>query len=142
MREVTLAQLPAGLSPADATFLACLATILELKPTELDLLAGLNDAPANPRLTRWLAGRGVGLVAIADPASFAWPGPWIALAGDPEAREWRAVVMYGVPSGIAYDPSRPDSPASAPAEPAAIVAGFVLSATDIALAPPARPLRR
>jgi len=139
VRELTLAQLPAGLSPGDATFIACLATILELEPSELDPLAGLAHAPGNPSLTRWLAGRGLGLVQIADAAPFAWPGPWIALAVDPAAQEWRAVVMYGVPSGIAYDPSRLGSPARPPGEPAAILAGFVVAATDIALATPARP---
>ena len=41
----------------------------------------------------WLAGRNLGLVPIDDAASFAWPGYWIARAGD------EAVLMYGSPSG-------------------------------------------
>lgn len=42
---------------------------------------------------QWLAERNLGLVPIADPASFAWPGYWLARAGD------EIVLMYGSPSG-------------------------------------------
>ena len=42
----------------------------------------------------WLAERGVGLVPIARPQEFAWPGPWLALLrGD------RAAIAYGTPPG-------------------------------------------
>jgi hypothetical protein len=42
---------------------------------------------------KWLPERNLGLVPISDPATFSWPGYWIARAGD------RAVLMYGSPSG-------------------------------------------
>lgn len=42
---------------------------------------------------QWLAERNLGLVPIADAASFAWPGYWLARAGG------RVVVMFGSPSG-------------------------------------------
>ena len=42
---------------------------------------------------QWLGGRNLGLVPIADAASFAWPGYWVARMGE------RAVLMYGSPSG-------------------------------------------
>ena len=42
---------------------------------------------------QWLAERNLGLVPIADPASFSWPGYWLARAGDEN------VLMYGSPSG-------------------------------------------
>ena len=41
----------------------------------------------------WLAERNLGLVPIADPATFSWPGYWIAQSGE------HAVLMYGSPSG-------------------------------------------
>ena len=48
----------------------------------------------------WLAERGLGLVPIADPQQFAWPGPWLAiLSGD------RAALAYGSPpGGLAHTP--------------------------------------
>lgn len=49
--------------------------------------------PANVLVEQWLAGRNLGLVPIADPAAFSWPGYWLARAGD------RVVVMFGSPSG-------------------------------------------
>jgi hypothetical protein len=42
---------------------------------------------------QWLGGRNLGLVPVADAASFAWAGYWIARAAG------RAVLMYGSPSG-------------------------------------------
>jgi hypothetical protein len=42
---------------------------------------------------QWLAERNLGLVPIASPATFSWPGYWLALAGD------EVVLMYGSPSG-------------------------------------------
>jgi hypothetical protein len=48
-----------------------------------------DDAPVGP----WLGGRNLGLVPIADPASFSWPGFWLARAGE------EIVLMFGSPSG-------------------------------------------
>jgi hypothetical protein len=44
-------------------------------------------------LRGWLAQRGLGLVAVADPAGFSWPGPFLARG----EREW--AVLFGVPPG-------------------------------------------
>jgi MOSC domain-containing protein YiiM len=53
----------------------------------------------------WLAGRGVGLVPIANASRFQWPGYWIAvLAGTPESKEQTAVLMFGSPSGAVLSP--------------------------------------
>jgi MOSC domain-containing protein YiiM len=53
----------------------------------------------------WLAGRGVGLVPIANASRFQWPGYWIAvLAGTPESTEQTAVLMFGSPSGAVLSP--------------------------------------
>ena len=53
-------------------------------------------------IRQWLAERNLGLVPVADPAGFDWPGHWIARVrtrGDDHA-----VVMFGSPSGPLYDP--------------------------------------
>ena len=76
---------------------------------------------------QWLAERNLGLVPIADPASFEWPGMWLArVRGD------HAVLMYGSPSGPMVDP------AGAFTENAAIEAGWLLAPLDHRL-PSERP---
>jgi hypothetical protein len=53
---------------------------------------------------QWLAERNLGLVPIAEPATFSWPGQWLARvrAGSGD----HAVVMFGSPSGALFDPAR------------------------------------
>jgi len=112
-----------------ASFAACVATILELP---------LDDVPEPPpeedvggwRVQRWLGGLGLGLVPIADAATFSWPGPWIGRLRSPSGRS-RAVVMYGVPSGVVFDPAE-----AARQDDEALVGGFMIAAADIALARP------
>jgi hypothetical protein len=133
MKEVPLGA-DASSQPLDAaTFAACLATILELP---LDALPdpGPGEDPATGWTTsRWLGGLGLGIVRLAEPQSFSWPGPWIA-RGRPSGRERRCVVMFGVPSGVVWDPS-----GGPELEMGAIEDGFVIAAADIALAMPPRP---
>lgn len=115
-----------------ATFVACLATILELDPQDI-LQPSPEEDPANGwTIRRWLGGLAMGLVPVVDPANFAWAGPWIARvrAGDAPPR---AVVMYGIPSGVAWDPSGVTE-----TEGWAIEDGFVVAPLDVALAPPPR----
>jgi MOSC domain len=126
MREVRLPE--SELPLATASFLACLATILELPVEQLPRPAEGEDPAAAWRVTRWLGGFGIGLVRIADPASFTWPGPWIGRARD------RFVVLYGVPSGVVWDPA--GGPELARDQ---IEDGFIVAAADIALAMPPRP---
>lgn len=52
---------------------------------------------------QWLAERNLGLVPIADPSSFAWPGYWLARAGG------RVVLMFGSPSGPVDGPLPEDA---------------------------------
>jgi hypothetical protein len=113
-----------------ATLAACVATILEL-PVDAVPQAQRGEDAAGWRMTRWLGGRGVGLVPIDDAAAFAWPGPWIAWVR-PAGGDRRAVVMYGVPSGVVWDPASAD-----PDDPQ-IEGGYVIAATDVALAMPPR----
>lgn len=74
---------------------------------------------------QWLAERNLGLVPIAEPASFDWAGQWIAVVdgGDGE----HAVVMFGSPSGAWLDPG------GAYGAGAQIVSGWMLTPLDLHL---------
>lgn len=126
MRE---AQADQRATPAEAALAACLATVLELPVEEVPEPEPGVDLPDGWR--RWLAGRGVGLVPIAGAGDFSWPGPWIARIRPAPDEPARAVVMYGVPSGVVWDPT--DAVAGAGWT---IQDGFVLAALDVALAAP------
>ncbi|HXK13037.1 MAG TPA: MOSC domain-containing protein [Gaiellaceae bacterium] len=52
---------------------------------------------------QWLAETNLGLVPIADPATFSWPGEWLARVSTSDGDH--AVVMYGSPSGPMVDPA-------------------------------------
>jgi hypothetical protein len=126
--------LPTSGSSVDArSFVACLATVLELPVEELPAPAADEDAATGWSVSRRLGGLGVGLVRIADPATFVWPGPWLARVRPPGA-ERRTVVMYGVPSGVVWDPA-----GDARVDHSWIEDAFLVAASDIALARPPRP---
>jgi hypothetical protein len=131
VKEVALAGSPSGEA---ATFAACIATVLELP---LDDVPGLPPGEPLPgwRTMRWLGGLGLGLVPVADAASFDWAGPWIGWARPGDGGERRAVVMYGVPSGVAWDPSG----VTETDDGFRLDGGFVISALDVALARPQLP---
>lgn len=133
MKEV---ELPRSELPLEtATLLACLATILELSFDELPRPAAGEDPATGWTLSRWLGGLGLGLAAVAEPRSFSWAGPWIARLGQRGSVTSRFVVMYGVPSGVVWDPARGDTIAEL-----SIEDGFVVAAADVALAlPPQQP---
>ena len=86
------------------------------------------------RVLRWLGGLGLGLVPVADASTFQWAGPWIGWVLGGAGGERRAVVMYGVPSGVAWDPSRVTD-----TDGWRLDGGLVVAALDIALAPPPLP---
>jgi MOSC domain-containing protein YiiM len=130
VREVTAVE--GSLSSETQTFRACLATILELPLDAVPELAADEDL-LGWRVTRWLGGLGLGLVAVADAASFSWAGPWIARVRPAGNGSRRTVVMYGVPSGVAWDPS-----GATVVDGWRLEDGFVLAALDIALARPSR----
>ncbi len=125
MREVRAARLGEA-----ATFAACLATILELSLEEIPQVPPGEDV-GGWRISRWLGGLGLGLVPIADPSTFSWPGPWVGVGRAPGERDARAVVMFGVPSGVVFDPAEAALPDGWSLE-----RGFVIAAGDIALARP------
>lgn len=111
-----------------------MATILELSFEALPHPGPDEDPATGFTVTRWLGGLGVGLVPIANADSFSWPGPWIARLRSP-AGDRRSVIMYGVPSGVVWDPSRHAGGNAV----AVIEDGFLIAAADIALALPPRP---
>ncbi len=126
------ALLPASsLQPETASYLACLATILELPIEQLPSQVPAGDPTRSVTVSRWLGGLGVGLVQVAAPRDFSWAGPWIARVVPPTSGAARFVVMYGVPSGLVWDPSGP-----AAFDPGWISDGYLLAAADIALAMP------
>lgn len=132
MKEVALPD--TGLPPEAASFLACLATILELPVERLPSPAPGEDPASGWTVSRWLGGLGLGLARIAEPASFSWAGPWIARVRPAGSGGRRSVVMYGVPSGVVWDPA-----GDGEIENTWIEEGFLVAAADIALALPPRP---
>jgi len=124
-----------GLPPLTRSVAACIAAILEIETDDVpQLAAGHGD----PWLVwrQWLATRGLGLVPVAEPASFSWPGPWIALldplttgstAPRPAHAELVATIAFGVPPGLVW------KPLGGPETFASVVAGYVIAPSDPAL---------
>jgi hypothetical protein len=116
-----------------ASFLSCVASVLELRTDELPDLASDEDPAGGPTVTRWLGGLGLGLARVADPQSFSWAGPWLARVAPPSAPP-RFAVMFGIPSGVVWDPAgQGDVPTEWLAD------GYLIAAGDITLGRPALP---
>jgi hypothetical protein len=131
LREVDL---PAVVDdPQRESFRAALATILEIPLADVPASAGEDDPPASWVYSRWLGGLGLGLVKVADARGFSWAGPWIGRVAPPDGRP-RYVVMYGVPSGVVYDPA-----GSGRVDRDRVADGYVIAAADVALARPPLP---
>lgn len=59
-------------------------------------------------LRQWLARQGCGLVSIAHPETFEWPGHWIGIVNAPDnAGEPAAVLLFGTPSAVIASPAFP-----------------------------------
>lgn len=127
MRDVPL---PASRQPLLVrSFLACAATVLEMPIEQIPQLPSDGDPAIGWVVSRWLGGRGLGIARVADATTFSWPGPWLARVR--AVGPARYVVMYGVPSGVAWDPGGDGEISND-----SIEDGFVIAATDIALALP------
>jgi MOSC domain len=72
---------------------------------------------------QWLAERNLGLVPIAEPARFDWPGHWLARVRTTEGDH--AVLMFGSPSGPLFDPGDAISGGGA------IEAGWLVAPLDL-----------
>jgi hypothetical protein len=90
--------------------------------------ASASDVPLDrDEQSAWLAERGLGLVPVADAATFSWAGPWIARRPALDGSGPRAVVMFGVPSGVLWDPADTADE---------ILDGYVVAPLDHATWPP------
>ena len=72
---------------------ACVAHMLDIDASEVPTKREAN-------IGQWLASRNLGLVPVASPESFEWPGRFLGLRSD--SSTW--AVFFGVPPGIVYDP--------------------------------------
>ena len=91
---------------------ACVAHMLDI-----DLSAVPTKREAN--MGQWLASRNLGLVPVASPESFEWPGRFLGLKRD--SSTW--AVFFGVPPGIIYDPlAEPDGKTDAAMNAALVLA--------------------
>jgi hypothetical protein len=113
---------PAGDLPASTrSAVACLASILELEPADVPAPPAGHPQPWTV-WRNWLAGRGLGLVPIRDPATFSWPGPWIAVL-----HSGACVVAFGSPPGIAWNPLASDERFDE------VVTGYLIAPADVTL---------
>lgn len=60
-------------------------------------------------LRQWLARQSCGLVSIANPHAFSWPGHWIGIVDSPtEPDEPAGVLLFGTPSAVIASPAAPE----------------------------------
>ncbi len=115
---------------------ACLAAILECEVGEVPLPEEQHPEPWTV-WRNWLNQRAIGLVPIAEPAGFNWPGPWLALLRAADGDGQVGVVAFGAPPGVAWHPLAGDETFEA------IEAGYVVAPADVALWRPSdRPAPR
>jgi hypothetical protein len=94
---------------------ACIAHMLDIDVSEVPTKREAN-------MGQWLALRNLGLVPVASPESFEWPGRFLGLKRD--SSTW--AVFFGVPPGTIYDPIAE----SDGKKHAAVDAAFVLAKHD------------
>lgn len=78
-------------------------------------------------LAQLLAQRGLGLVPIAEPESFDWPGPWLAVLRVADGDGCIGAVAFGAPPGLAF------SPLGGPEGFEAVQVGYLIAPADVAL---------
>jgi hypothetical protein len=124
------------------SFAACVASVTETAIHEVpqppaDLSGAISDWRS------WLVGRGAGLVRLAKPSSFNWPGYWLAVLGKPslgaDADDATVVLMFGTPSGVVLSPQDPSLLGRAATD-LSVREGYVVCGLDPALIAPTSPL--
>lgn len=94
---------------------ACIAHMLSIDISEV-------PTTREAHMGQWLALRNLGLVPVASPETFQWPGYFLGLQRD--SSSW--AVFFGIPPGIVYDPmAEPDRKKDATMD-----AAFVLAKHD------------
>lgn len=58
-------------------------------------------------LRQWLARHDCGLVSVASPEKFSWPGHWIGVVDSPDGGGRVAVLLFGTPSAVIASPAAP-----------------------------------
>lgn len=124
------------------SFAACMASVTESPIAEVPQpKADLSGAISHWR--SWLAGRGAGLVTLAKPSSFNWPGYWLAILGHPgprsSAEDTTVVLMFGTPAGVVLSPQNPSLLGRAATD-LPVREGYVLCGLDPASIAPTSPL--
>lgn len=126
------------------SFAACVASVTETPVTQVPQ-PDADLAGAISHWRSWLAGRGAGLVTLAQPASFNWPGYWLAVLGQPgpraEVAGQKAVLMFGTPAGVVLSP-QDSSLLGRAASDLPIREGYVLCGLDPAFPTAVAPLPR
>jgi hypothetical protein len=113
------------------SFASCLASVLEVPGARVPQPVGeLQEAVGQWR--QWLAGRGWGLVELARPQTFNWPGYWIAVVATDSVQGRDAVLMFGTPAGVVLSPSAPHL-VGLPLTALDVVAGYAVAALDPAM---------
>lgn len=137
MVAVRTASLPTSSAPMQRSVAACLASILELDVAEVPVPDKGHPEPWTV-WRNWLAQRGLGLVPIAEPASFDWPGPWLAMLRVADGDGCVGAVAFGAPPGLAWNPL------GGPEAFEAVQLGYLIAPADVALWAPssATPPRR
>ena len=116
---------PSG-GPLQRSVAACLASILELDVAAVPVPEVLHPEPWMV-WRNWLAQRGLGLVPIAEPARFNWPGPWLAVLRASGGDGHVGAIAFGAPPGIAWHPL------AGPETFDAVERGYVVAPADAAL---------
>lgn len=133
MIEVDLPDGPG--SPLVRGFAACLSAVTEVALGKVPLLADDSLPPALGVWKGWLAGRGAGLVPVADPRSFQWAGWWIAVVDGSQSpsadgpRGQVAALAFGTPPGVVLSPQAPALLGRATAD-LPIEAAYVVASLD------------
>ncbi len=137
MVPVRAARLPPSSAPMQKSVAACLASILELDVADVPVPDEGHPEPWTV-WGNWLAQRGLGLVPIAEPASFNWPGPWLAMLRFADGDGCIGAVAFGAPPGLAWNPL------GGPEAFEAVQLGYLIAPADVALWAPssAAPPRR
>jgi MOSC domain-containing protein YiiM len=110
---------------------ACIAGILEIDVSEVPLPEEQHPEPWTV-WRDWLAQRALGLVPVAEPRNFNWPGPWLSLLRAADGHGQLAAVAFGSPPGIAWHPL------GGPETFDAVEAGYVIAPADVAVWPPSQ----
>ena len=114
---------PGPAPPLARSVAACLASILDLELDEVPCPEG----PDPWSLWRgWLGAHGMGLVPIAEPREFSWPGPWIALLPGRDG-ERVGVVAFGPPPDVVW------APLGGEARFETVESGYLVAPADVAL---------